>query len=91
MISTSPPREPPAATRSGPWTLRTWAGRLRVTAACTLCGAVPWDEPLGMTATFTSISQAREELPRDWGWPVAALPGGAELVLCPGCADRLTP
>jgi hypothetical protein len=44
-----------------------------------------------MTASFTSISQAREELPRDGGWPVAALPGGAELVLCPGCADRLTP
>lgn len=59
----------------------------RVTAACTRCGTALWDEPLGMTVTFTSIEQARQELPA-WGWTVSAPGDGVEQVLCPGCAAR---
>jgi hypothetical protein len=50
---------------------------------------MPCDEDLGMYASFASIDQAREELPRDWGWLVITPPGGPEQVLCPGCAEPL--
>jgi len=74
----------------GPWTLRTReAGggtRSWVTAACTGCGTVPWDEPLGLPAAFPTLDHARRELPRDWGWTVTIVPGAAEVALCPRCA-----
>jgi hypothetical protein len=83
----------PAAARSGPWTLRTRGtgtlARSWVTAACTGCGDVLWDEDLGMTVAFASVEQAREDLPRDWGWCAVTLPGGPEHVLCPRCAALL--
>jgi hypothetical protein len=82
-----------AASRTGPWTARSWGtgadARCWVTAACTRCGALPCDEGLGMYASFENVEQAREVLPRDWGWLVAARPGGPEQVLCPGCAAPL--
>lgn len=85
-----PPRGLPQATMIGPWTLRSWVTRAGtrswVTAACSRCSAVPCDEPLGMYASFPSIDAARRELPRDWGWLVTTLPGGADQVLCPRCA-----
>lgn len=83
-------RAPLAAPPGGPWTLpaqQAGGSRSQVTAACTRCGAVPWDEPLGMTVTFTSTEQARQELP-GLGWTVSAPGDGAEQVLCPGCAAR---
>jgi hypothetical protein len=84
---------PLPAPPGSPWTLRTrepGGGTSRVTAACTRCGAAVWDEPLGMTVTFTSIEAARQELP-GLGWAVSAPRGGTELVLCPGCAARIVP
>lgn len=90
---TGPLRNAPAASRTGPWTVRSrgagTSARSWVTAACTSCGAVPCDEALGMYAGFASIAQAREELPRAWGWLVVTVPGGPEQVLCPGCAASL--
>ena len=77
----------------GPWTLRTGGpggGGPQVTAACTGCGAAPWDEPLGMTVTFTSIEAARQELP-GLGWAVSAPRGGTEQVLCPQCTAWTAP
>jgi hypothetical protein len=75
----------------GPWTLHTRepgdGTRPWVTASCTRCGAALWDELLGMTITFAGIEQARQELP-GLGWAVSAPRGGAEQVLCPGCAAR---
>jgi hypothetical protein len=44
-----------------------------------------------MIVTFASIEQAREELPRDLGWPVVTMPGGAGPVLCPRCAAGTVP
>ena len=90
LAGTSPFHGSPAASGTGPWTVRSWgagtSARSWVTAVCTVCGAMPCDEDLGMYASFASIEQAREELPRDWGWPVLTLPGRPEQVLCPGCA-----
>lgn len=74
---------PPGKARTGPWTLRCC-----VTAACTRCGAVPQDEDTGLTPHFDSAAQAREELPRDWGWRLTTRsiwPDEDEL-LCPACA-----
>lgn len=83
-----------APSRIGPWTIRSRqsgdGARSRVTVACTRCGTVPCDEPLGMYASFATIEDARQELPRDWGWLVTAVPGGPEHVLCPGCARPAT-
>jgi len=85
---------PLAVPPGGPWALRTRetgdGTRSLVTATCTRCGAVPWDEPLGMTVTFPSIEQARQELP-GWGWALSTPRGGAEQLLCPGCAARTVP
>lgn len=86
---------PVAVPLGGPWTRRAWepgsGTREWVTAACSRCRAVPWDESLGMIVTFASIEQAREELPRDLGWPVVTMPGGAGPVLCPRCAAGTVP
>jgi len=78
----------------GPWARRTWepgsGTREWVTAACSRCRAVPWDESLGMTVTFASTEQACEELTRDWGWtcvPRSNWPEDDEL-LCPTCAQE---
>lgn len=102
VTSASPPGPPvadplqglPDASRIGPWTIRTRHTpdgiRTRVTAACTRCGAVPCDEPLGMYASFPTIERARVELPRDWDWHVTTPPGGTEQVLCPRCARPTT-
>jgi hypothetical protein len=50
---------PVAVPLGGPWTRHTWdtgsGTREWVTAACSRCRAVPWDEPLGMTVTFPTI------------------------------------
>jgi hypothetical protein len=43
-----------------------------------------------MTVTFPSIEQARQELP-GWGWALSTPRGGAEQLLCPGCAARTVP
>jgi len=69
--------------RFGPGTIRRC-----VTAACTRCGAAPLDEDSGLTPHFDSAGQAREELPRDWGWHLSARSAGAddEELLCPACA-----
>jgi hypothetical protein len=74
---------PPGAARSGPWTVH-----ICVTAACTRCGHVPVDEDTGLTPHFASPEQARQELPRDWGWHVTARPALADEdeLLCPACA-----
>jgi hypothetical protein len=74
---------PPGAARIGPWTLR-----YCVTAACTQCGAAPLDEDTGLTPHFDSAGQAREELPRDWGWHLTARSAWADddELLCPACA-----
>ena len=84
----------PAVPLGGPWARRTWepgsGTREWVTAACSRCRAVPWDESLGMTVTFASTEQAREELTRDWGWtcaPRSNWPEDDEL-LCPTCAKE---
>lgn len=78
----------------GPWTPHTrepgGGTRSWVTAACTGCGAAPWDEPLGMIVTFVGIEQARQELP-GLAWAVSSPHGGAEQVLCPECAARTVP
>lgn len=78
----------------GRWARRTWepgsGTREWVTAACSRCRAVPWDESLGMAVTFANTEQAREELTRDWGWtcaPRSNWPEDDEL-LCPTCAKE---
>ena len=87
-MNANPAATRPPATRSSPWTLSTRGTRTCVTVACTRCGDIPWDEALGMTASYPSTEHARRELPRDWGWQVTSQPGKAEQVLCPGCAAR---
>jgi len=77
------PADSNVVTQTGPWTVLSC-----VTAACTRCGKVPLDEDTGLTPHFTDTAQAREELPRDWGWiitPRSNWPKDDEL-LCPGCA-----
>lgn len=78
-------RAPLATPPGSPWSLparEAGGSRSQVAAVCTRCGAVPWDEPLGMTVTFTSIEQARQELPA-WGWTVSASGDGVEQVALP--------
>jgi hypothetical protein len=50
--------------------------------------AVPLDEDSGLTPHFDGTGQAREELPRDWGWHLTARTGLADddELLCPACA-----
>jgi hypothetical protein len=86
------PADSNVVTRTGPWTVLSCA-----TACCSRCGAVPLDEDTGLTPHFASTAQAREELPRDWGWtctPRSSWPKDDEL-LCPDCAraddDRAVP
>lgn len=79
---------PPAAVGNGPWILHACGARSWATTACTRCGTAPWDEELGMTATFPGIEHARLGLPSEWGWQVTALPGQPDQVLCPPCAAR---
>ena len=76
--------DPAVVAQAGPWTVRSC-----VTAACTRCGAAPLDEDTRLTPHFASTDQAREELPRDWGWtcaPRSNWPKDDE-VLCPDCAS----
>jgi hypothetical protein len=74
---------PPGAARTGPWTHRHC-----VTAACTRCGTIPADNDTGLTPHFAGTGQAREELPRDWGWQLTPAPGTPDddQLLCPACA-----
>jgi hypothetical protein len=69
---------------AGPWAVVTC-----VTATCTRCGARPENEGEGFEPYFSSVGQARELLPVDYGWRVAPVPvGPAEELLCSQCAAR---
>jgi hypothetical protein len=84
----------PVAVRIGAGlTLRTWttdAGtKTWITAACTHCKRLLWDDELtsralGMLVQFATVEQARQELP-DWGWAMTTQPDGTERVLCHRC------
>jgi len=83
MTGDEPPDDSAVVAQAGPWTVRSC-----VTASCTRCGAAPLDEDTRLTPHFASIDQAREELPRDWGWTCgtrSSWPQDDQL-LCPACA-----
>lgn len=85
VMTTDEPADSSVVTQAGPWTVRSC-----VTASCSRCGKAPLDEDTKLTPHFTSIDQACEELPRDWGWtcvPRSNWPKDDQL-LCPGCSGK---
>jgi hypothetical protein len=92
--ATRSPGAVPVAVRIGAGlTLRTWTTdadtKTWITAACTRCKALLWDDELsdyalGMLVQFATVEQARQELP-DWGWAMTAQPDGTERVTCRRC------
>jgi hypothetical protein len=57
-----------------------------VTVTCSRCGAFP--DGGDFTPYFDSPQQAREQLPRDYGWRITPLHGGGEELLCCFCAAK---
>jgi hypothetical protein len=78
--ATTMSEEPGGATGPGQWITVTC-----VTVTCSRCGAPPDGEDF--TPYFDSPEQAREQLPRDYGWRITPLACGEEL-LCGYCVAR---
>jgi hypothetical protein len=63
-----------------------WITVTCVTVTCSRCGARP--DGGDFTPYFDSVQQAREQLPRDYGWRITAPGQGSEELLCGYCAAK---
>ncbi len=73
--------EPGEAAGRGQWITITC-----VTVTCSRCGARP--DGGDFAPHFDTAQQAREQLPRDYGWRITPLEGGGEELLCGYCAGK---